>query len=97
ASGDAPAQAKFGPVDGRVFHWKGGTTIEAPTDNCDSNIDWLLVRGTGIANAKVDVSPKVSMANANSKFPANTCTGPDCVPIYIKITSRDAPGTRTVT
>jgi hypothetical protein len=96
ASGDTPA--KFGPLDSRVFHWKGGTSIERPTDNCASNIDWLLVRAPGIANAKqIDVSPKVSMFQSNSSFPASNCTGTDCVPIYVKITSKDAAGTRTVT
>lgn len=95
ASGDTPP--KFGPVDSRTFHWKAGTSIEVPTANCTSNIDWLLVRGTGIADAKIDVSPKVSMAQSQSAFPASNCTGPDCIPIYIKITDRDAPGTRTVT
>jgi hypothetical protein len=95
ASGDTPA--KFGPVEGRAFHWKGGTSIEVAPANCQSNIDWLLIRAPGIANAKIDVSPKVSMANAHSSFPASNCTGPDCVPIYVKITDRDAVGTRTVT
>lgn len=95
ASGDAPP--KFGPVEGRAFHWKGGTSIERATDNCQSNIDWLLVRAPGIADARIEVSPKVSQAIAHSSFPASNCAGPDCVPIYIKLTSRDAPGPRTVT
>lgn len=96
ASGDSPAA--FGPVESRTFHFKPGTGIEAASASCASNIDWLLIRGPGIANAKtIDVSPKVSQVFEKQGFPASNCAGPDCLPVFIKITGKDAPGTRTVT
>jgi hypothetical protein len=29
--------------------------------------------------------------------PPSNCTGPDCLPVFIKITAKDAPGPRTFT
>ena len=96
ASGDSPAS--FGPVESRTFHFKPGTGIEATNASCASNSDWLLVRAPGIANAKsVDVTPKVSQVYDNHGFPASNCAGPDCLPVFIKITGKDAPGPRTLT
>jgi hypothetical protein len=88
----------FGPVESRTFHWKPGTVIETVPASCASNIDWLLVRAPGIANAKsVEVTPKVSQVADKHAFPASNCTGPDCLPVFIKITAKDAPGPRTFT
>lgn len=94
----ASGQSAFGPVSERTFHWKPGTVIETVPDNCASNIDWLLVRAPGIANAKsIEVTPKVSQVFDKQGFPASNCTGPDCLPVFIKVTGKDVAGTRTFT
>lgn len=96
ASGQA--SSAFGPVQSDTFYFKSGTSIERPGNNCKSNIDWLLVKGSGVASAKsVDVSPRIGQSWLGSGFPSTSCTGPDCLPVYIKITSKDAVGSRTVT
>lgn len=88
----------FGPVQSDTFYFKSGTSIERPGNNCKSNIDWLLVKGTGLANAKsVDVSPRVGQAWLGGGFPATSCTAPDCLPVYIKISPKDAVGAKTLT
>ena len=89
----------FGPLESRTFHWKPGTVIETvPAASCASNVDWLLVRAPGIANAKtIDVTPKVSQVDEKHAFPASNCTGPDCLPVFIKITDKDVAGPRTLT
>ena len=96
-----PASAQstaFGPVESRTFHWKPGTAIERPPANCQSNIDWLLVRSPGAASSKtVDVTPKVTQLFEKSTFPASSCVAPDCIPLFIKVTERDAVGSRKVT
>lgn len=94
ASGQSPASS----IESRSFHFHPGTVIERSTDDCMSNIDWLLVRAPGIANAaRVDVSPPVSRVWDNGRFPSTACVGPDCLPVFLKVTSRDAAGPRTVT
>jgi hypothetical protein len=95
ASADAPAA--FGPVASRSFHWKAGTAIERAPEGCQSNSDWLVVRGPGVANAKsVDVSPRTSIWDKQS-FPSSACVAPDCYQVFVKVTSKDAPGPRTLT
>ena len=97
ASAGADAPAPFGPVDSRTFYSHAGTTIERPSKDCAWNFDWFFAKGAGVANAKtVDVSPAVAARDRNS-FPSTACTGPDCAPILVKVTSKDALGTRTVT
>jgi hypothetical protein len=91
--------AAFGPVESRAFHWFSGTSIErAPDDtSCNYNSDWLIVHGPDVASAKlVDVSPRTYIWYKGS-FPLSGCVAPDCLAIYVKTTSRDEPGTRTLT
>ena len=97
APANAEAPAAFGPVASRAFHWKPGTTIERAGAGCSNNADWLIVKGPGVANTKsVDVTPRTS-AWDNQSFPSSACVGPDCYQMLVKVTDKDAPGTRTVT
>lgn len=93
----ASAEAPFGPVSERTFHWKPGTSIEKAGANCQSNSDWLIIRGPGVANAKsVDVTPRTQVWDKQT-FPSSACVAPDCYQLFIKATKNDAAGTRTVT
>lgn len=93
----ASAEAPFGPVSERTFHWKPGTTIERASADCQSNSDWLVIRGAGVANVKsVDITPRTFVWDKQS-FPSSACVAPDCYQLFIKVTDKDAPGTRTVT
>lgn len=93
----AEAPATFGPVAERTFHWKAGTTIERAGASCQSNSDWLIVRGPGLASTKsVDVTPRTHVWDKQS-FPSSACVAPDCYQLFVKVTDKDAPGTRTVT
>ncbi len=94
---NAQAPAAFGPVAERSFHWRPGQSIERAPANCQSNSDWLIVKGPGLASTKsVDVSPR-TQAWDKQTFPLNACEGPDCYQVFVKVTNKDAPGTRTVT
>lgn len=95
----ASGQTPFGPIESRTFHWKPGASIELPpADGCQMNVDWLLIRAPGIANAKsVDVTPKVGQTFDKQGFPSSNCAGPDCLPLWVKVTARDVAGPRTVT
>jgi hypothetical protein len=97
APASAEGPAAFGPIESRSFHFKPGTTIERASSDCKSNSDWLIVKGAGAANAKsIDVSPRTSVWDKQS-FPSSDCVAPDCYQMLIKVTDKDAPGTRTVT
>ena len=93
--GLAPASAQAPGVESRTFHFKAGTAIEKPGADCANNMDWLLVKGPGIADAKnVKVTPHT--ATWQQKFPSTICEAPNCFPLFIKIDKNDAVGPRTV-
>lgn len=93
----ASADAPFGPVSERTFHWKPGASIERAGAECQSNSDWLIIRGPGVANVKsVDVTPRTQFWDKQT-FPSSSCVAPDCYQLFVKVTDKDAPGTRTVT
>ena len=103
ASADPPAPAPaapspFGPVASINFYEHPGTTIEQPKDGC-GNADILIIRGTGLGNAKsADITPKTSVTDRNTvRTDKYGCNDADCLQITIKLASSDATGTRTVT
>lgn len=94
ASAQAPG---FGPVASSHFHWKGGSTIERPTDDCQMNSDWLLIEGTNVGTTKkLEISPRTQNSYKHS-FPLTQCSGAGCFQAFIKISPRDPVGPRTVT
>jgi hypothetical protein len=96
AHADPPAA--FGPVASRSFAWKPGTAIEQAVDPCSNNADWLLIRGPGLTNAKsLDITPHTASPWERQSPFSGTCVAPDCVQIYVKVTSKDAVGPYTVT
>lgn len=99
AAPDAMAAEAFGPVEGRSFTFRPGTSIEATKTDCHWNNDYLFIKGPNVATAKqIDVSPQVwSRYMSRGGVPTTECAAPNCVQLYLGIDKRQTPGTRTVT